>query len=87
MAAIFLWDVLPKLLWRVVLAHLILFLLGETLATSKSNQNYFKKFIQKKSHLPCVQLAWKTCLYDPKKITPLIRSLTLTLNQITEVPS
>lgn len=75
------WDVLPKLIWCVVLAHLILYLLGETIEKSKPLKNYFKKYIQKKSSLSTVQLAWKSWLYDPKIIPPLLRSLFLTLNQ------
>lgn len=79
------WDVLPKLIWCVVLAHLILYLLGEQLSKSKNNQSYFKKFIQKKSNLSLVQLAWKTWLYDPPKIPLLLSSLLLTLNQNKEL--
>lgn len=75
------WDVLPKLIWCVVLAHLILYLLGETIEKSKSLKNYFKNFIQKKSSLSYVQLAWKSWRYDPQKIPLLLRSLLLTLNQ------
>lgn len=75
------WDVLPKLIWCVVIAHLLLYLLGETLEKSKPNKNYFKNFIQKKSNLSYVQLAWKSWRYDPQKIPFLLRSLLLTLNQ------
>lgn len=75
------WDVLPKLIWCVVLAHLILYLLGETLSKSKSNKNYFKCFIQKQKNLSLVQFAWKTWLYDPQKIPPILHSLLSTLLQ------
>lgn len=79
------WDVLPKIIWCVVIAHLILYLIGEKLAHSKSNQNYFKNFIQKKSSLSYVQLAWKSWLYDPGKIFALLQSLPLTLKQNKEI--
>lgn len=75
------WDILPKLIWCVVIAHLILYLMGEILARSKPNQNYFKCFIQKKSSLSYVQLAWKSWLYDPKKISLLLPSLFFTTKQ------
>jgi len=81
------WDVLPKLIWCVVLAHFILYLLGETLEKSQTNKNYFKNFIQKKSNLSLVQLAWKSWRYDPQKIPSLLRSLLFTLNQNKEVVS
>lgn len=75
------WDVLPKLIWCVVIAHLILYLLGETLEKSKPNKQYFKKLIQNKADLSLVQLAWKSWRYDPKKMPFIVRSLLLTLNQ------
>lgn len=71
------WDVLPKLIWCVVIAHLILYLLGEVISKSTTNKDYFKKLIQKKSNLSYVQLAWKSWRYDPQKIPILIRSLNL----------
>lgn len=79
------WDLLPKMIWSVVLAHLILYLLGETLSKMKSNKNYFKCFIQKQKNLSYVQLAWKTWLYDPNKIPRILHSLLSTTLQNKEI--
>lgn len=69
------WDVLPKLIWCVVIAHMILYLVGEVLSFSKHHKKHFVKFIQKKSDLSYVQLAWKTWLYDQTAIPSLLHSI------------
>lgn len=66
------WDILPKLIWCVVIAHMILYLIGEAISFSKHHKNHFAKFIQKKSDLSFVQLAWKTWLYDKTVISDLL---------------
>ena len=74
------WDVLPKMIWAVVIAHMILYLIGETISCSKKYKNYFKQFIQIKKNLSFVQLAWKAWLYDqpalPELLSLLFSSLT-----------
>jgi len=69
------WDLVPKLIWCVVIAHMILYLLGEIIARSKKYRHLLKKFIQKKENLSYVQLAWKTWLYDFQSLKHFINHL------------
>lgn len=69
------WDILPKLIWCVVIAHMLLYLIGELLSFSRQHKNHFIKFIQRKIDLSFVQLAWKTWLYDQSKIPDLLNSV------------
>jgi hypothetical protein len=69
------WDLLPKMIWCVVIAHLILYLLGETISRSKHYKNIFKKFIQIKKNLSFVQLAWKASRFAFNDIIPLFSYL------------
>lgn len=69
------WDILPKLIWCVVIAHMLLYLVGEVLSFSKHHKNHFTKFIQRKKDLSFVQLAWKTWIYDHTTIPDLLNSV------------
>lgn len=79
------WDVLPKMIWCVVVAHLLLYLLGETIDRSKQHKKLFKKFIQYRNNLSCVQLAWKAWLFALNDILPLFQTLLSRLSATTEV--
>jgi hypothetical protein len=74
------WDVLPKMINCVVIAHMILYLIGETISHSRKYKNYFRRFIQYKKNLSYVQLAWKAWLYDQDSLPDALNSLFLTLS-------
>lgn len=78
------WDLVPKLIWCVVIAHMILYLLGEAVAQSKKYRHLLKRFIQKKESLSYVQLAWKVWLYDFQSLKHFINRLFLTLQSCVE---
>lgn len=78
------WDLAPKLIWCVVIAHMILYLLGETIKRNKQHKYFLKKFIQNKDDLSCVQLAWKIWLYDFQSLKHFLDRLVLTLLPYTE---
>lgn len=80
------WDVLPKIIWCVVIAHMLLYLLGEAIDRSKQHKNLFKKFIQHRKNLSCVQLAWKAWLFALHDVLPLFHTLKLRLMAATETP-
>lgn len=69
------WNILHKMIWCVVIAHLILYLLGEAIDKSKQHKKLFKKFIQHRRNLSCVQLAWKAWLFAMGDILPLFPTL------------
>jgi len=78
------WDVLPKMIWCVVIAHLLLYLIGETIDRSKQHKNLFKKFIQNRENLSCVQLAWKAWRFALNDISPLFHILKSRLSSLPE---
>lgn len=71
------WNILHKMIWCVVIAHMILYLLGETI--DKQHKKLFKKFIQYRHSLSYVQLAWKAWLFAMNDILPLFLTLKSTL--------
>lgn len=69
------WDVLPKIIWCVAIAHMILYLIGETIDRSKQIKTIFKKFIQNRCNLSNVQLAWKAWKFALQDILPVFHTL------------
>lgn len=69
------WSVLPKIIWCVVIAHMLLYLLGEAIDRSRQHRKLFKKFIQDRKNLSCVQLAWKAWRFALDDILPLFLAL------------
>lgn len=69
------WDILLKIIWCVVIAHMILYLMGEIICRSKQTKFLFKKFIQDKSSMSMVQIAWKAWLFAQNDILPVLPTL------------
>jgi hypothetical protein len=76
------WDLVPKMIWCVVIAHMILYLLGETIDKSKEHKKLFKKFIQNRKNLSNVQLAWNAWHFALYDIFTLFLTLTSHLNTL-----
>lgn len=69
------WDILPKIIWCVVVAHLLLYLFGEIIERTKKYKFLLKKITQNKNSLSRVQLAWKAWRFALDDLLPLFQSL------------